>query len=68
MCRQLGIVQFEPLQPYFLELYTGTHAVLPVLPGTPAIPLALDRGWDPEQSTQPPSAPSLVSRRMPCLP
>lgn len=60
-CRQLGLVEFEPLQSYFIELYTGTQAVLPVLPGTPSAALFLDRGWDPEEGKQVPQAPALVS-------
>ena len=58
--RQLGIVEFGPLRQYFLELYDGTHAVVPSLPGIPATPLLLDRGWDPEDPSKPPTAPALV--------
>lgn len=29
--RQLGVVNFEPLKPHFLELYTASHAALPGL-------------------------------------
>ena len=61
VCRQLGIVNFLPLQPYFLEVARGTQSVLPGLPGTASLPLALDRGWDPDDPSKPPTAPALVS-------
>ncbi|KAK9804455.1 hypothetical protein WJX73_003595 [Symbiochloris irregularis] len=58
--RQLGIVDFTPMREYFLDLARGTQSVLPVLPGTPSIPLALDRGWDAQDPSKPPTAPALV--------
>ena len=49
------------MREYFLDLARGTQSLLPVLPGTPSIPLALDRGWDPQDPSKPPTAPALVS-------
>lgn len=34
--RQLGVVQFEPLKPHFMELYNASHAALPGLQVTPS--------------------------------
>lgn len=48
LSRQAGIVLFEPLKPYFLEVFQGAQAALPMLPGLPSASLALDRSWDPE--------------------
>lgn len=31
--RQLGIVNFEPLKPAMLDLYSASHAILPAFPG-----------------------------------
>ncbi|KAK9847289.1 hypothetical protein WJX84_005223 [Apatococcus fuscideae] len=58
--RQLGIVSFGPLQPYLLDLYTGSHAALPTLPGVPTLAAALDRNWSSSESSKSPTAPALV--------
>ncbi|KAI7840084.1 hypothetical protein COHA_006214 [Chlorella ohadii] len=59
LTRQAGIVNFEPLKPYFMEVYQGSQAVLPALPGLPSLTAALDRGWDSQAAKQEPSAPAL---------
>ena len=59
-CRQLGIVDFEPLKPYFLDLLTASQAYLPNLPGLGPITVALDRVWSADDPTKPPTAPALV--------
>lgn len=59
LMRQAGIVAFEPLKPYFLEVYEGAQAVLPMLPGLPSAAVALDVNWDPDAATQEPSSPAL---------
>lgn len=61
LCRQLGIVQFEPLRPYFLELYQGSHAALPMLPAVPPAVAGLDRSWSSDKPRQEPTSPALVS-------
>ncbi len=33
--RQLGVANFEPLRPLFMDLYTASHAVMPALAGLP---------------------------------
>ena len=66
-CRQLGIVSFGPLQPYMLDLYTGSHAALPTLPGVPTLAAALDRNWSSSESSKSPTAPALVGFPLPCL-
>ena len=62
-CRQLGIVDFEPLKPYFMDLLTASQAYLPNLPGLGPITIALDREWSAEDPTKPPTAPALVRYR-----
>lgn len=59
-CRQAGIVNFEPLRPYFLEVFQGSQAVLPGLPGLPSLVTALDRAWASDAAKQEPTAPALV--------
>jgi coatomer protein complex subunit alpha (xenin) len=58
--RQLGIVNFEPLRPYFLELHAGAAASLPLIPGVPPISAPLDRNWHGDAGATPPAAPALV--------
>lgn len=68
VCRQLGIVSFGALQPYMLDLYTGSHAALPTLPGVPTLAAALDRNWSSSESSRSPTAPALVSFSAASLP
>jgi hypothetical protein len=42
--RQLGIVNFEPLKPLFLEVHAAALAVAPGLPGTAPLAVPLERG------------------------
>lgn len=58
--RQLGIGNFEPLKPAFLEVFSGAQAALPGLPGTGALPLPLGRGWSSADERKSPTAPALV--------
>ncbi len=41
--RQLGVADFEPLRPYFIDLYTASHATVAGLTGAPAMITHLDR-------------------------
>lgn len=66
-CRQAGIVNFEPLRPYFMEVYQGSQAVLPCLPGLPSLVTAVDRAWASDAAKQEPSAPALVRQAASCL-
>ena len=58
--RQLGIGNFEPLKPYFLEVYTGALAVLPTLPGTAVVPLPLEHAASGAEERKPLNSPALV--------
>jgi len=60
--RQLGIVEFGPLKPYFLELHGGAVAALPTLPGELPLTAHLDRGWSSDGGSAPPTQPALVRR------
>ena len=62
-CRQLGIVRFEPLRPFFLDVFQAAQAALPTLPHAEALAVALDRNWSSDDSTKPPTCPALVSGR-----
>lgn len=54
------MVNFEPLRPLFLELYSASHASLPCLGGLPSVVAGLERSWNGESPTQPPVAPTLL--------
>ena len=41
--RQLGVANFEPLRPYFMDVFSASHASLPGLQGVPSILTHLDR-------------------------
>lgn len=58
--RQLGVANFEPLKPFFLDAYSASHASLPGLQGVPSILTHLDRSHNVDASSQPPSAPVLL--------
>lgn len=60
-CRQLGLANFEPMQPYFLQVAAGAQAILPALPGLPPTVASLDRNWNGEAGSVPPTAPALVT-------
>lgn len=64
MRRQLGIGNFEPMKPYFLDIYSASQASLPTLPGMVSLSVALDRGWNSSEDRKQPTSPALV----PCPP
>ncbi len=41
--RQLGVANFEPLRPYFLDLQLASHATVAGVAGTPAVVTHLER-------------------------
>lgn len=43
MHRQLGATAFEPLKPYFMEIYAASHGSLPGMTGLPSMTCHLDR-------------------------
>ena len=59
-CRQVGFINFDPLKPMFLDVYTATHAALPTLPHLGPLAVALDRNWSSGDPVKPPQAPALV--------
>ncbi|CAK0784913.1 hypothetical protein CVIRNUC_008118 [Coccomyxa viridis] len=61
--RQLGIGNFEPLKPFFLEVYSGALAVVPTLPGTPIVPVPLEHAGsaDERKSASSPALPYTLS-------
>lgn len=40
--RQLGIANFEPMKPYFLDMYTATRVYLPNLPSFGSLEIPVD--------------------------
>lgn len=62
LTRQLGIKNFTPLKPLFLELYMGSHTFLPSFASAPSFSLALQRGWSETASPNVRGPPALVYR------
>lgn len=58
--RQLGVCNFEPLKPLFLDVAAASHCAVPTLMGVgPGSWVPVGRGWTPESPVGPPPAPSL---------
>ncbi|XP_059647627.1 coatomer subunit alpha-1-like [Cornus florida] len=51
LSRQLGIRNFAPLRPMFLDLHTGSHSYLRAFSSASVLSLAIERGW--EESARP---------------
>lgn len=60
LSRQLGIKNFAPLKPMFLDLHTGSHSYVRALSSTPVISLAVERGWSESASPNVRGPPALV--------
>jgi len=58
--RQLGIKNFVPLKPMFLDLHSGSHTYLRAFSSTPVISLAVERGWNKSASPNVRGPPALV--------
>lgn len=58
--RQLGIKNFTPLKPMFLDLYSGSHSYLRAFSSAPVISLALERGWNESGSPNVRNPPALI--------
>lgn len=56
-------MRFEPLRPFFLDVFQAAQAVLPTLPHAEALAVALDRNWSSDDPTKPPTSPALVGKR-----
>lgn len=58
--RQLGIKNFAPLKPMFLDLHAGSHSYLRAFSSAPIISLAVERGWSESASPNVRGPPALV--------
>eukprot|EP00245_Coleochaete_scutata_P006026 TRINITY_DN20136_c0_g1_i1.p1 TRINITY_DN20136_c0_g1~~TRINITY_DN20136_c0_g1_i1.p1 ORF type:complete len:1228 (-),score=277.17 TRINITY_DN20136_c0_g1_i1:960-4643(-) len=58
--RQLGITNFSPLKSGMLDLFLGSHALLPANPNVPVVALGLERGWTEQSPPSVPGSPALV--------
>ena len=55
---QLGAANFEPLKPNLLALHAAAFAVVPGLPGLPAISHGVDAAWSKDTPTAAPQHPA----------
>ncbi|KAL2892798.1 Coatomer subunit alpha-2 [Bienertia sinuspersici] len=60
LTRQLGIKNFAPLKPLFIDLYSASHSYLLAFPSAPVISVALERGWTESSSPNVRGPPALV--------
>ncbi|KAG2705779.1 hypothetical protein I3760_05G071700 [Carya illinoinensis] len=60
LSRQLGIKNFAPLRPMFLDLHTGSHTYLRAFSSALVISLAVERGWNESASPNVRGPPALV--------
>ncbi|KAJ8423116.1 hypothetical protein Cgig2_027330 [Carnegiea gigantea] len=58
--RQLGIKNFAPLKPMFLDLHAGSHSYLRAFSSASIISLAVERGWSESASPNVRGPPALV--------
>ena len=56
---QLGLVEFGPLRPYFLEIRAAAVASAPGLPGCPAVRVPLPASHSADDDAAPPRSPAL---------
>ncbi|KAJ0961936.1 hypothetical protein J5N97_029764 [Dioscorea zingiberensis] len=60
LSRQLGIKNFTPLKPMFMDLFMGSHTYLQALASAPVISTAVEKGWSESSSPNVRSPPALV--------
>ncbi|OIW13247.1 hypothetical protein TanjilG_14180 [Lupinus angustifolius] len=63
--RQLGIKNFAPLRPVFIDLHNGSHSYLRAFSSAPVISFAVERGWTESSSANvrgPPALPFNLSQ------
>ena len=60
LTRQLGIKNFGPMKPLFIDLHAGSHSYLRAASLAPVIPLALERGWSDTAEAGVHNPPALV--------
>jgi coatomer protein complex subunit alpha (xenin) len=58
--RQLGIKNFAPLKSLFLDVYLASHAYIPSFLSIPAVPLALEKGWNESTAPNVRNPPALI--------
>ncbi|XP_047312007.1 coatomer subunit alpha-1-like [Impatiens glandulifera] len=60
LSRQLGIKNFSPMKPMFLDLHYGSHSHLRAFSSAPIISLAIERGWSESASPNVRCPPALI--------
>ncbi|XAR61695.1 hypothetical protein NMG60_11016187 [Bertholletia excelsa] len=60
LTRQLGIKNFAPLRPLFIDLHMGSHSYLRAFSSAPIISVAIERGWSESVSPNVRNPPALV--------
>ncbi|XP_052192325.1 coatomer subunit alpha-1-like [Diospyros lotus] len=60
LSRQLGIRNFVPLKPMFIDLHCGSHTYLMAFSCAPVLSLAVERGWNESSSPNVRGPPALV--------
>ncbi|XP_072959007.1 coatomer subunit alpha-1 [Typha angustifolia] len=60
LSRQLGIKNFTPLKPFFMDLHMGSHTYLQAFPTGPVISIAAEKGWSESASPNVRGPPALV--------
>jgi coatomer subunit alpha len=56
----LGIKNFAPLKPLFLDLHMGSHSYLRALAAAPVISVAVEKGWNESASPNVRGPPALI--------
>ncbi|PHT76232.1 Coatomer subunit alpha-3 [Capsicum annuum] len=60
LSRQLGILNFSPLKPLFIDLHVGSHTHLLAFSSAPVISVAIERGWSESSSPNVRGPPALT--------
>jgi len=60
LSRQLGIKNFAPLKPLFLDAHMGSHTFLRAFASAPVISVAVEKGWSESASPNVRGPPALV--------
>ncbi|MQL80255.1 hypothetical protein Taro_012713 [Colocasia esculenta] len=60
LSRQLGIKNFAPLRPLFMDLHVGSHSYLRAFALAPVVSLAVEKGWTESSSPNVRGPPALV--------
>lgn len=60
LTRQLGIKNFAPLKPLFIDLFSASHSYLLAFASAPVISVALEKGWNESSSPNVRGPPALI--------